>query len=831
MNKIEESLHNIFQQYRVVFWYDEEAKMREQYEEVVLEGVEKQEVNNNEFSIKYQILRGNPDKNFLLYLPYGEKPLLKNWLLDLQLSHKEFYTDQESMYLQEMGMDYVFKDFVAEHIEFFRNIERKAKLKQLMSEGDREKDLQLKMMAVVFQTDYLNIETFIQAYALAFIKEDDRIEKELERFNLNKAFWGAIDRKFQYKSVTPSIYDFLIDVFSRNFSLTNKGESIKETHILLSLWKDTLSYQEAFRQVSDTIADNLKISAILEEAELNDLLQDDLFQAIDQKIIHELNNRLVSNEINLENLLSYIKKRENKYWYAHYEDFYVCLEHAGRLQALIEQIKYKKIESVEAAVLEYVAEQHLIDFHYRKFIYHYRKKGQKSLLSSLHDKILKSYTNDWLLPINNHLQDCISSLSHWTHASPKSQFNFFRFHAKKFADKRQRLFVVISDALRYENGWQLYEELQSENRYQAEMDYMITGLPSYTQLGMAALLPHKELTIHPPNCQVKADGISTVGIQGRNKVLQANAGVRAVAVQAEEFMEMNASTVGRAFVKEYDLIYIYHNRIDKTGDDTTSEAKVLKAVEDEIAYLKDLLRKIANVNGNHVFITADHGYIYQHHTLEESEFAVSNVEGEVWSENRRYILGKDLKASNALKHFNGKDVGLAEGMDVLITKGINRLRVKGAGSRYVHGGASLQEIVVPLIKVLKKRSDTNRQVEIDIIKSTDKITTNILAVSFLQQELISDRVLPRQLRMYLRANDGQILSNIFNYTFDAAEGSEREREVKHQFQLSSLASGKYKNQRVHLVLEEPITGTSKWKEYKKYFYTLNISFTNDFDIF
>jgi hypothetical protein len=45
------------------------------------------------------------------------------------------------------------------------------------------------------------------------------------------------------------------------------------------------------------------------------------------------------------------------------------------------------------------------------------------------------------------------------------------------------------------------------------------------------------------------------------------------------------------------------------------------------------------------------------------------------------------------------------------------------------------------------------------------------------------------------------------------------------------ASVKYKNQRVKLLLEEPVDGTTKWKEYKTFQYTLNISFTNDFDDF
>ncbi|MEZ5055511.1 MAG: PglZ domain-containing protein [Saprospiraceae bacterium] len=37
--------------------------------------------------------------------------------------------------------------------------------------------------------------------------------------------------------------------------------------------------------------------------------------------------------------------------------------------------------------------------------------------------------------------------------------------------------------------------------------------------------------------------------------------------------------------KQCDLIYIYHNRIDKTGDDDkTTEDKVFEAVEEEIKF-------------------------------------------------------------------------------------------------------------------------------------------------------------------------------------------------------------------------------------------------------
>jgi uncharacterized protein (TIGR02687 family) len=831
MNKIQNSLYKIFQDHKVVFWYDDEEKLREQYEAIAMNDIQKIEVNSNEFQVKHTILRGSPKTKFLLYFPKGEKPHSQNWLLDLQLAYKEFHTDQEAMFLQELGLNYYLKEFVRSHIEFFQNKERRAKLKELIAEGDSERDLEYKLMAVVFNTDYPNLEAYIQAYANAYIDGNTKVERELERFNLSDLFWRTVRRKFDYHNDQPAIYDFLMDVFSRNFSPTNEGRSIKETKILLSLWKDAISYQDAFRKLSDKLADDLQIESKLQDTALESVLQDDLFKIIDLRIIHELVHRVVDQEISLDKLASCTKTRENKYWYAEFKDFYECLLLSANMFDKVSKVVSQKISTVEEAAMFYAKDLYLIDYYYRKCIYHYRQTGRNRVLHPLMEKVLKVYSNDWLLALNNKLQDRVNDMDAWIQNSQKAQNRFFQNHVKSFTNKSQRLFVVISDALRYENGWELYQDIQTEKRYEADIDYMITGLPSYTQLGMASLLPHQQLNIHPGDCTVLADEMSTVGLQGRTKVLETNSGVRAVAINAEDFMKMNASTEGRAFVKQYDLIYIYHNRIDKTGDDKTSEDKVFEAVDEEIAFLKELLRKIANVNGNNIFITADHGYIYQHETLEESEFASVDVKGEVWKTNRRFILGRNLEAANALKKFNGSQLGLTEDVDVLISKGINRLRVKGAGSRFVHGGASLQEIVVPLLKVSKKREDTTTQVDVDIIKSTDKITTNILAVSFLQKELVTEKVQPRQLRAFIKAEDGETLSDIFNYTFNATEGSERQREVKHRFQLSSQASGKYKNQRVSLILEEPVEGTSKWKEYESYFYTLNISFTNDFDDF
>jgi len=451
------------------------------------------------------------------------------------------------------------------------------------------------------------------------------------------------------------------------------------------------------------------------------------------------------------------------------------------------------------------------------------------VLQPLTEKIEKVYSNDWLLSYGNAWQKVIDSTEKWYNQPKFAQQRFFTDHVKPFISKGQRLFIIVSDALRYECGWEYLQTIQTEKRFEGKLEHMVSTLPSYTQLGMAALLPNSNMSIQPKTENILINGNSTQGTKNRAKILQEMAGVRATAINAEDFMKMNTTTDGREFVKQYDLIYIYHNRIDKAGDDKTSEDKVFEAVEQEIEFLMNVIKKIANMNGNNMFITADHGFLFQYKALAESDFSMGKAEGEIWGESRRFIIGKNLKGDASFNHFTAEQLNLTGDGEVLIPKSINRKRIKGTGSRYVHGGASLQEIVIPLLKVTKTRQDTTKQVGVDIIKSTDKITTNILAVSFLQTDLVGEKVLPRKIRSALYAEDGEMLSDQFTYIFDIEEGTERMREVKHRFHLSSKASGKYKNQRVKLLLEEPVEGSSRWKTYKEYSYTLNISFTNDFD--
>lgn len=829
MNKIGEALLKLFQNHRIIFWYDEHEELREQFNELALDGIEKLIINNNQFHTRSLVMKEKPHQPFLLYFPSAKPSHHENWLLDLELAGYVFQTRQEALFAQELELDYSFIDLIGEHIEFFKSRERLAGLKELTGKDDDEQAIRYKMMGVVFNTQNIGLPAFLKQHAAANIEGSDRYDRELSRYNLQSFYWKEIARKYGYISNNPSIYDFLIELFNFNFSLGKKSTPLKESKILLSTWKDTISGQADFRKLSQKIAEDLKVEAVIGSTGIEEIMQDDLFELIDKRIISELAARICAEEISIDRLNPLVNQRKNKYWYQDYKEFYTCLTSGMQMISLVRKHQQTRIESFTEGINQYIKQLHQIDYQYRQYIVHYRKAKQNKVLQPLTEKVEKVYCNDWLVNYGNEWQRIVDGADKWYYSVTTSQQRFFADHVQPFINKSHRLFVVISDAFRYEIGRELVQKINAEKRFEGELEYMVTTLPSYTQLGMAALLPHKHLSIQTGTDNVLIDGNSTQGVQARSKILEQRSGARATAINAEDFMKMNSSTDGREFVKQYDLIYIYHNRIDKVGDDKTSEDKVFDAVEQEIDFLTDMIRKIANMNGNNMIITSDHGFIYQNRELDDSDFTVGSYSGDIWKESRRFVIGKNLDGGTSARRFTALQLNLAGDAEMLIPKSINRIRIKGSGSRFVHGGASLQEIVVPLIKVTRTRQDTTKQVEIDVIKSTDKITTNILAVSFLQIELVSDKMLPRQIRSAIYTEDGEMLSDQFIYRFDVTEGIERQREVRHRFQLSSRASGKYKNQRVKLVLEEPVEGSSKWSQYKEYYYTLNISFVNDFD--
>lgn len=86
MDRITQALTRIFDKHRIVFWYDAKKELRKDYEALNLPDVAKIELLNNEFGVKYRVLREEPEQKFLLYREGPQPEEINNWLLDIQLN-------------------------------------------------------------------------------------------------------------------------------------------------------------------------------------------------------------------------------------------------------------------------------------------------------------------------------------------------------------------------------------------------------------------------------------------------------------------------------------------------------------------------------------------------------------------------------------------------------------------------------------------------------------------------------------------------------------------------------------------------------------------------
>ena len=344
---------------------------------------------------------------------------------------------------------------------------------------------------------------------------------------------------------------------------------------------------------------------------------------------------------------------------------------------------------------------------------------------------------------------------------------------------------------------------------------------------MASLLPHRELSILEDGT-VQVDGLKTSGTENRDKVLKNSIDDGAAAIRSEDFLTLSREELGDLF-RDHNVVYIYHNQIDAAGDALKTEGRVFDASENAISELLEILKKYYQLSYTFAVITSDHGFIYQNGAIDDSDFAGIDIEGdEIQSRNRRFVIGKGLKQNPSSKLFQANELGLIGDYEISILKSINRLRLKGSGSRYVHGGASLQEVVLPVVSVHKKKKDDVKIVDVDIISSsTAVITSGQIAVAFYQKDPVSAKLQARKLRAGIYSQDGELISNPEELVFDFTSDNPREREVKVRFILSRKADD-VNNQTVYLRLEELVSGTAHYREYISFPYQLRRSFTSDF---
>ena len=834
-DRIAQALTKLFERHRIIFWYDAKQELRDEFESLELSGVEKLELLNNEYGIKYRLLREQPEQKFLLYREGPQPADLDNWLLDVQLAHDEFRTDQAAIWLAELELGLEFTDVVQAHAEFFQAIKRRDAFKKLLNNDDTAGQIRLKMLAVCAGSE-ARLDAVVENLLQELADNRDEKIKLISRCGLDNFLWQQMNRCYGYMSDKPSIRDFAIDLFKYCYAMmmggedqTSQGKLTGDALVFLKLWKDSRQFEAGFEILSAECAEVIGVEQDLAKRDFRELIELDYFRLIDQKIISELVRSVADRTVSSGEVSMWVRQRRKGHWHHEFQNLYEAIDYAAQFIHTLGEADFSMNSLVEG-VQHYSRFWFQLDQLYRKFTYHVRMSGQASLMSSLTDQVENLYSNSYLLKLGDRFQTFVDAASKWEALPIRKQNEFFEHWVQPFLRKANKVCVIISDAMRYEIGEELLSLVRQEDRYSAELEPALSMLPSYTQLGMAALLPNKTLEIADNETgTVLVDGQSSQGTVNRVKILDQAISQRTTACKAEELMAMKSDDC-RALVRDHDVIYIYHNRIDATGDKRESEERVFEAVEETLQDMIRLIKKLTAANASNLLVTSDHGFLYQNRAIDESDFSGDEVKGEqILYRDRRFVLGKGLVESPALHKFTSEQLGLSGKSEVQIPKSISRLRLKGSGSRFVHGGASLQEVVIPVLKINKKRQSDIAVVEVDIIRGASSvITSGQLAVTMYQAGAVTDKVQPRMLRAGIYTEAGDLISDSHELTFDIVSDNPREREFQVRFVLTRKAD-EVNGQEVIMRLDERHAGTSHFKEYKSLRYMMRRSFTSDFD--
>lgn len=284
--------------------------------------------------------------------------------------------------------------------------------------------------------------------------------------------------------------------------------------------------------------------------------------------------------------------------------------------------------------------------------------------------------------------------------------------------------------------------------------------------------------------------------------------------------ERRELTVGK------DVIYIYHNWIDATGDKASTETKVFDACETAIQEIISILRIIiGDLSGTNIFITADHGFLYSYRPLVESDKLDRKAfSGEVLELGRRYALtASDTEAEHLLP------ICLSHELDGASIKGFApqdtiRMKVQGGGENYVHGGISLQELAVPVIAFKNIRASYKNYVEVKnaelkLLSESRKVSNLIFSLEFHQRQPVGDKIQPCTYSIYMADDTGAPVSDRQTVIADKSSENAADRVFRVRF---NLKAGTYdKNKVYHLVITNDI-------DREELEFHIDIAFADDF---
>ena len=749
---VQERIYNYFErnpQLHVLFIFDkmninftelEDATWPDNYVYKVFDGAW--------FNIKYAIENTWKDKNIVLLFtdgtyPHTEEQMLKFPLLDMLKANMEFKEDDFESFMQQYNLPEKFRLFIKNNVSEMRSTRISTMLTGHLTPETFSEDL----VCRAFISSYLGEKKLldwepiiVRMLVLGLHSEEKKRNDFFLRLSKNLDAKKAVDAKLKrlfdrtynpnseqkikeiaeclkYNSITQLLDVAQGDNYKR-FKIKNpvmlEGQNkVYEYGLQSRQWSEKFSL--AMAELGKDIREDEIIGVYGIDAQYNYMPE-----ALCWPILKEILEKKLMAEPDEVN----DKMRNLSLKFSAQSDIQVVIKFIEQVALYYEKVKAvgtMKLNSPEKYVQLYVNELYLADMFYRHS------------LEAYHDLITKENPIEQAINnVKNQLDQENNDL--FDSLTIGKQENFFNQESEPSAKQ----VVIISDALRYEVAAELMQELAKE-KHIAKLTPYRAMLPTETKYCKTALLPHRSLELQ--GTEMLVDGQVLTSTEQRTAHL-ARYREGAVCVKYEDVMNGDQTSNRELFKRP--LVYIFHDVIDENSH-PQNPFEIIRSCRTAINQLVVLVKRLhATWNVANVIVTADHGFIYNDIHFEEKDKHSVN-DASIEKKTRYYLTNSTVDVEGIVKFPLEKVSGISASMPtfVAVPIGTNRLAAPG-GYNFAHGGAALQEMLIPVIKSSQRRTDKTEKVGLSLMSHNLNMVSSRLKFHIIQSEAVSMTVMERK---------------------------------------------------------------------------------------
>ncbi|MBT7610582.1 MAG: PglZ domain-containing protein [Bacteriovoracaceae bacterium] len=498
---------------------------------------------------------------------------------------------------------------------------------------------------------------------------------------------------------------------------------------VLSTLRNDLRYQNTYVEYAENIEKEMNLASIC--SNINDLGERETFPFEERTFLLNILNKYKDGD--LDSARAAIGKRYQSVW---------SIKGESQILWTVVESSIKLIDVCSDLSLEYLNHTEnigsIIDFYVDRFreADRYHREFEQSVSDMVDNEkelagIIDSARSRYRKLAGNVHDAFIRNFKKEGWPSKKHYYNSEIYRriidpALKQSGKKIAYFHI--DALRYELGVVLEKELMNEGKTSLDVSY--AQLPTVTFVGMTSLLPNAdtklELRKESNNAVLYLDGVKINDVSKRMKVFKDKLGDRFEELTIDEFNKPRkkvSDSVNLLVLRDTDIDSFLEN------DPTALLPMVYRALKK----IRVAINKLKKLKFDEVVISTDHGFFLNGEYETGDKCPTPN--GSWINLHNRIMLGDGVEdSSNFIISTDKVDIK-GDFNSVASPKSLVTYR---KGESFFHGGISLQECILPLLRVkLSDKSSKGTKLNLNVTykNGSKKITTRVPVFTL---EYISD---------------------------------------------------------------------------------------------